>query len=268
MPRGTRAPSFANRFGSRRKSTTSCSSLFASSRPATCSHVTDDFDCGVTSFGFTRGISCTVRQRRYRIRPKKTSGSHVSRPEPMSCRMVAAGMPTGHRHSPASPLALPSHFAPARVHEVWRVDYEQRAVDAATWADEHGLRPAGEDERRVCLLLVDCQNTFCTPGFELVVPGAVDDNRRLCEFLYRNLCSITKIVASLDTHQATQIFHGLFLVDAEGRHPEPYTVVSSADVERGVWRAADPTLQEHLRRYVRALESRGRFELTIWPYHA
>src|SRR5581483_1822700 len=48
----------------------------------------------------------------------------------------------------------------------------------------------------------------------------------------------------------------------------PYTVVSSADVERGVWRAADPSLQEHLRRYVHALESRGRFELTIWPYHA
>jgi len=165
-------------------------------------------------------------------------------------------------------LPVPPHFEPERVSEVWRVPYQERAQAAAKWAAEHGVRSAADDERRVCLLLVDCQNTFCTPGFELVVPGAVDDNRRLCEFLYRNLCSITKVVASLDTHQAAQIFHGLFLVDDEGRHPEPYTVVSSADVERGVWRAADPSLQEHLRRYVHALESRGRFELTIWPYHA
>src|SRR6476646_2049873 len=124
-------------------------------------------------------------------------------------------------------LPLPPHWNPDRIEEIRRVPYEPRATEATAWADAHDIGTAREDERRVCLLLVDCQNTFCTPGFELVVPGAVEDNRRLCELVYRNLDRITKVVASLDTHQAAQIFHGLFLVDAEGRHPEPYTLVSA-----------------------------------------
>ena len=60
------------------------------------------------------------------------------------------------------------------------------------------------------------QNTFCTPGFELFVAGrsgtgALDDSRRLCEFVYRNLGSLTQIVPTLDTHQALQIFHRALL---------------------------------------------------------
>ena len=118
------------------------------------------------------------------------------------------------------------------------------------------------------MLLVDCQNTFCTPGFELFVPGAPDDSRRLCEFVYRNLGAITQIVPTLDTHRALQVFHAAWLVDAKGRHPEPYTVVSTYEVEAGIWRAADPEEQGNLERYVRGLAERGRYRLTIWPYHA
>jgi nicotinamidase-related amidase len=165
-------------------------------------------------------------------------------------------------------LLLPEHFDPARVTKVWPVDYEARAREAAEWADRHGVRPASEDTRRVCLFAVDCQNTFCTPGFELFVPGAPDDSRRLCEFVYRNLARLTEIVATLDTHLARQIFHAAFLVGPDGRHPPPYTVVSVADVEGGVWRAADPSLQAHLDAYVRALAAGAKYELTVWPYHA
>ena len=86
-----------------------------------------------------------------------------------------------------------------------------------------GSGPRASDELRICLLAVDVQNTFCIPGFELFVggrsgTGAVDDNRRLCEFVYRNLGVITQIVPSLDTHRALQIFHAVWLVDA-GREP-------------------------------------------------
>ena len=165
-------------------------------------------------------------------------------------------------------LPLPPHWDPNRVDEVWRVSYEERAAGAEAWAAQHGLGPAADDSRRVALLLVDVQNTFCTPGFELFVPGAPDDNRRLCAFVYRNLGAITQIVPTLDTHQAMQVFHAAWLVDEAGRHPAPYTVVSAEDVERGVWRAADPAEQESLLQYVRALEARGRFRLTVWPYHA
>ncbi len=165
-------------------------------------------------------------------------------------------------------LPLPPHFDPDRVAEVWRVDYNARAVDAASWAERHAIRPARDDAVRTCLFAVDCQNTFCTPGFELFVPGAPADGLRICEFVYRNLGRLTEIVATLDTHRAFQIFHAAFLVGPDGRHPSPYTSVSVADVEQGVWRAADPALQEHLERYVRELAAGGKYELVVWPYHA
>jgi nicotinamidase-related amidase len=180
-------------------------------------------------------------------------------------------------------LPVPPHFDPAHVGAVWRVPYEERAVTAAEWAREHSLRPAADDDFRVALVLVDVQNTFCVPEFELFVRGrsgrgAVDDNRRLCEFLYRNVDAVTEIFPTLDTHQATQIFHALWLVDAEGNPPTPYTVVSVDDVERGRWRFnpnAGRTLgigadegQRHLLHYVRRLAEGGKYELTIWPYHA
>jgi nicotinamidase-related amidase len=176
-------------------------------------------------------------------------------------------------------LPLPPHAHLERITEVRRVDYEARFLDAPAWALEHGLGPAADDTTRVCLLLVDCQNTFCTPGFELFVgghsgTGAVDDSRRLCEFLYRNLGTITEVVATLDTHQAYQIFHAPFLVDPDGRHPSPYTLVTPEDVSAGRWRV-DPDAaallgagDEHLRAYVDALAAGGKYDLTIWPFHA
>ena len=165
-------------------------------------------------------------------------------------------------------LPLPPHWNPARVGEVWRVPYAQREAEATAWAERYEVRPAAEDARRIGLLLVDMQNTFCTPGFELFVPGAPADSRRLCKFLYRNLGAITQIIPTLDTHKAMQVFHAAWLVDENGKHPAPYTVVSADDVERGVWRPVDPTEQDSLLSYVRSLEAGGRYKLTVWPYHA
>lgn len=180
-------------------------------------------------------------------------------------------------------LPIPQFYRPERVGEVWRVPYEERARDARGWAKDFGLRPAAQDAFKVWLLLVDVQNTFCIPDFELFVAGrsgqgAVEDNRRLVEFIYRNLDLITQISATMDTHQAMQIFHALFLVDAEGNHPAPYTQVTDDDVQAGRWRF-NPALasrfgitaeygQELLRHYTRELAARGKYTLTIWPYHA
>ncbi len=180
-------------------------------------------------------------------------------------------------------LPLPGHYDPARVGEVWRVPYERRAQEAAAWARVHELRPAADDSPRVCLVCVDVQNTFCQPGHELFVAGrsgtgAVDDNRRLCEFLYRNLDVVTQVVATLDTHTAMQVFHAAWLVDAHGEHPAAYTPVSAEDVAAGRWLPApgvaralglDPDeARDHLLHYTRRLEDGGKFQLTVWPYHA
>jgi nicotinamidase-related amidase len=180
-------------------------------------------------------------------------------------------------------LPIPPHFEPGRVGELRRVPYEPLATAAEQWAREHSLVPAAEDRFRICVLAVDVQNTFCLPGFELFVAGrtgtgAVDDNRRLCEFLYRNLDTITCVVPTLDTHQALQIFHAIWLVDANGNHPPPYTLVSAEDVEAGRWRAnpavaaslgrSTEYVERHLLHYTRELERGGKYDLTIWPYHA
>jgi nicotinamidase-related amidase len=178
-------------------------------------------------------------------------------------------------------LPLPPHVDLGRVSEVWRVDYEARFREAAAWAAEHSLPPASTDSTRVCLLAVDVQNTFCTPEFELFVAGrsgtgALDDSRRLCAFVYHHLDLITQTVVTLDTHQAFQIFHAPFLVDAEGHHPAPYTLVTVEDVAAGRWRVDPAAAQilrldrpdEYLAGYVRALADGGKYDLTIWPFHA
>jgi len=178
---------------------------------------------------------------------------------------------------------IPSHFNSEKMGEVWRVPYQERAAEAEKWAKEHNIQPSSKDKFRICLLPVDVQNTFCIPGFELYVAGrsgtaAVDDNRRLCEFIYRNLGVITEICPTMDTHQAIQIFHGIFLTNNKGEHPSPFTLISEEDVKRGIWKfnpAVGHTLgisekegQRYLERYTRELKGGGRYDLTIWPYHA
>jgi len=184
-----------------------------------------------------------------------------------------------------NPLPIPSHFDRERVGEVWRVPYAALANAAADWSASHKLKPATDDAFTVCLVLVDCQNTFCVPGFELFVAGrsgrgAVEDNLRLCEFIYRNLGVITQITPTMDTHTAMQIFHPVFWIDAAGGHPTGgQTIITVADVERGVWRVNPAVaaslvdgdldyLTRHTLHYVRQLTESGRYPLLVWPYHA
>jgi len=181
-------------------------------------------------------------------------------------------------------LPIPNHFEPQKVGEVWRVAYQERAAMAAIWAKQHKLQPVAQDQIQTCLLLVDVQNTFCIPEFELFVggrsgKGAVDDNLRLCEFIYHNLGLITAIIPTLDTHSAIQIFHPVFWVDPSGEHPEPYTLISVDDVKNGVWQVnasiaeslAKQTqldLQQYALYYTQRLSEGGKYPLTVWPYHA
>lgn len=180
-------------------------------------------------------------------------------------------------------LPIPPHFDRERVGEVWKVPYEERARDAAQWARKYHVRPAANDRFKTSLVAVDVQNTFCIPGYELYVggrsgTGAVDDNRRLCEFIYRNLDVMTEICPTMDTHQAMQIFHAIYLVNDKGEHPAPFTLVSEEDVRKGVWQF-NPALGfslgvdedyggRHLTHYAHQLKKTGKYDLTIWPYHA
>ncbi|NWG33802.1 MAG: isochorismatase [Chloroflexi bacterium] len=180
-------------------------------------------------------------------------------------------------------LPVPEFFDAAKVGAVWRIPYEERAKQARDWARLHGLQPTSADQTRTWLLLIDVQNTFCIPEFELFVGGrsgrgAVEDNTRLCQFIYRNLGGITHITATMDTHKTLQVFHPIFFVDANGDHPAPYTDIPLADLQSGKWKfnhalasqfgIAPEYGQQMMIHYAEELEKRGKYALTIWPYHA
>ena len=178
-------------------------------------------------------------------------------------------------------LPIPQHFQPETVGEIWRVPYQDRSSAARSWAKQHQIRPTAQTQRKVSLLLIDVQNTFCLPDFELFVGGksgcgAIEDNIRLCEFIYRNLGEIDQIIATLDTHHLHQIFHPIFWIDQRGEHPTPaVTTISPEDVRSGRWcvnpdfgNESPDQLQAYALHYVQQLSDGGKYPLLIWPYHA
>ena len=178
---------------------------------------------------------------------------------------------------------IPDFFDAQKVGTVWRIPYEECAKQARDFALQTGLQPASADQTRSWLMLIDVQNTFCIPDFELYVGGrsgrsAVEDNARLCEFIYRNLGNITHITATMDTHSTMQVFHAVFFVDKDGNHPAPYTDIHAEELKGGNWKF-NPVLagefgiapeygQQMMVHYAEELEKKGKYALTIWPYHA
>jgi nicotinamidase-related amidase len=182
-------------------------------------------------------------------------------------------------------LPTPDYFDTKKISEVWRVPYQERAAEAKEWAKKYSLQLAASDKNQICLLIIDAQNTFCLPEFELFVggrsgSGAVDDNLRLCEFIYRNLNAITTIAPTMDTHTAMQIFHPIFWINEAGEHPlAAATLITLEDVQQGIWKVNPAVahsiangnysaLQKHALHYVQKLSDDGKYPLTIWPYHS
>ncbi len=182
-------------------------------------------------------------------------------------------------------LPIPTFFDRQKVGSVWRVPYQERANQAEAWAKQHNISPAETDHHKICLLAIDVQNTFCIPDFELFVggrsgDGAIADNVRLCEFIYRNLDRISEIAPTMDTHTAMQIFHPIFWINNLGEHPIPNaTLIALEDVQQGKW-VVNPAiahslakdnyaaLQQHALHYVQQLSDKGKFPLTVWAYHS
>eukprot|EP01037_Dinobryon_pediforme_P018100 gene18101-18340_t len=56
---------------------------------------------------------------------------------------------------------------------------------------------------------------------------------------------------------------------ADGKHPDPFTVIRYVDIKNGVWRPQEDTaeMMDWCLEYVKALERKGRMKLTIWPQH-
>jgi nicotinamidase-related amidase len=181
-------------------------------------------------------------------------------------------------------LPLPPFYDPASAARWAHRPDAQALLDAAQgWRERHAVPPAGDDAFDLHLLLVDEQKDFCFPEGALYVGGrsgrgAVEDTRRLAEFVYRNLPAITRITATMDTHLAFQIFFASFWVDREGRTLSPHRTVLAADVRSGAarpnpavasWiaRGDEGWLREEAIHYCEELERAGKYQLWIWPPH-
>jgi nicotinamidase-related amidase len=158
-------------------------------------------------------------------------------------------------------MTFPSFYDPARIGQLY-VPNVGLAVDESYQAGHHR---ADEDKNRSILVLVDMQIDFIHADGALPVPGAIDDTRRLIEWLYKYTGSITAIAASLDSHVAIQIFLPSWWEDEHGDRPAPYTIISDDDVKSGRWKPVyEP---EWSLSYVETLEKQAKKQLMIWPYH-
>jgi nicotinamidase-related amidase len=181
-------------------------------------------------------------------------------------------------------LPIPSFFDPKHAADwSYRPDAAQLATAASGWRAQHKLKPSAADETRVHLLLIDVQKDFCFPEGTLYVAGrsgrgAIDDSRRIAEFVYRNLGSITDITTTLDTHLAYQIFFPSFWLDRTDQPLTPFRTITSDEIAAGEVRP-NPAMAKWLcggnytwlckqvLYYCKELERAGKYQLYLWPPH-
>jgi nicotinamidase-related amidase len=165
----------------------------------------------------------------------------------------------------------------------YRPDAGALATAAADWRKAHALKPSAADEARVHLLLIDVQKDFCFPEGSLYVAGrsgtgAVDDSRRIAEFVYTNLGAITDITTTLDTHFAYQIFFPSFWIDAAGDPLTAHRTITADQIAAGTVRPNPAVakwlcngnyawLCKQVQYYCAELERAGKYTLYLWPPH-
>ena len=185
---------------------------------------------------------------------------------------------------PSKPLPIPQWFDGRRAADYsYRPDAATIASAAIDWRAQPAVRPSAADESRIHLLLIDVQKDFCFPEGTLYVAGrsgsgAVDDSRRIAEFIYRNLAVISDITTTMDTHLAYQIFFASFWLGRDDKPLTAHRTVTSDQIAAGDARP-NPAIAKWLcngnyawlckqaLHYAKELERAGKYELYLWPPH-
>ncbi len=183
-----------------------------------------------------------------------------------------------------APLPLPPFFDPQNAARfAYRPDAQGLFDAAQDWKEAWKLKPSASDAADIHLLLIDVQKDFCFPEGSLYVggrsgKGAIEDTRRIAEFVYKNLGALTNITATFDTHFAYEIFFPAFWVDKEGAHLQPHREITCAQLDAGEVRPDPamakwlcngnyPWLVKQVRHYCAELEKAGKYKLYLWPPH-
>lgn len=122
--------------------------------------------------------------------------------------------------------------------------------------------------KKVHLLVIDPQHDFCDPSGALYVPGAEEDIKVRLPAMVRRLGKrIDDIHVTLDCHHLVDVAHPAMWKDSLGQNPDPFTIISSQDIETGRWSPVIPSLTRRFLSYTKGLEQSGRYPLCIWPPH-
>ena len=182
-------------------------------------------------------------------------------------------------------LPLPSFYNSQHAAEsAFRPDQQAIFELAAEWRKKHNIKFAGADTYDLHLLGIDLQKDFCFPDGSLYVggrdgQGAIDDNRRIAEFVYGNLDKIKNFTVTMDTHFAYQIFFASFWTDSDGQALAPHTEITVEMIRSGsvqpnpaiAWWVCNgnyPWLLKQVEFYCDELEKAGKYKLYLWPPHA
>eukprot|EP00553_Chaetoceros_curvisetus_P010576 CAMPEP_0204614680 /NCGR_PEP_ID=MMETSP0717-20131115/2337_1 /ASSEMBLY_ACC=CAM_ASM_000666 /TAXON_ID=230516 /ORGANISM="Chaetoceros curvisetus" /LENGTH=305 /DNA_ID=CAMNT_0051627401 /DNA_START=328 /DNA_END=1245 /DNA_ORIENTATION=+ len=150
------------------------------------------------------------------------------------------------------------------------------------------------------LVVIDGQIDFHPGGGSLPVAGADEDAKRIAALIRSSVqddgtSKITRIVATMDSHHPIDISHHRFWKSEDGKHPDPFTIISSEDIENGTWvpcdnikmpvgeKLVDPEifktdkelydadgnldLLTYCIEYAKKLEEGGKLKICIWPDH-
>jgi nicotinamidase-related amidase len=136
---------------------------------------------------------------------------------------------------------------------------------------------------KIHLLCIDPQNDFCLdsknrfgiPAGALYVKGADEDMNRLAAFVQKAKKKIDDIHVTLDSHLPLHIAHPQMWIDNNSKHPNPFTLITNADVVSGKWRTVRPLMTKDVSGkriswadyYTKKLEDNKRYILCIWPPH-
>jgi nicotinamidase-related amidase len=199
---------------------------------------------------------------------------------------------------PVRQLPIPSFFKPANA-EDWNYGPDQGGLleQAPQWAKLHGIKPSASAKRKVHVLAIDDQDDFNKPQGSLFVGGrsgrgAIEDDVRFAQWVYRNLDTITDMTFTLDTHFAFQIFFPSFWVTQAGEPLAAHTmIVLSKDEKRldnigldgkvihenvvpnpAITRSVTggdnyPWLVNQSTHYCRELAKANKYTLYLWPLH-
>lgn len=179
-------------------------------------------------------------------------------------------------------LPTPSFYDPTNASK-WAYSPKQMDLFGASdgWKKEHAIKPVATDSFNLHLLLIDVQKDFCFPEGSLYVggrsgDGAVKDNQRTAEFIYRNLPHITRISTTMDTHFAFQIFFPSFFLDQDGKALSAFRTVVADDIKTGKVKVNPAVthlvgdynwIQKQAIHYCEELEKQGKYQLYMWPAH-